>query len=105
MRLRLAPASWTSCVRQQQQDARQDLEHETREEVRQLRNVAVNPFDHLTWDMDVVERHVELEAVGRKIAAQPVSGGPADIGGHVRLEHADHLRNERQNDEQRRQLG
>jgi hypothetical protein len=46
-----------------------------------LRDVAVNPFDHLARDMDVVERHVELEAVGRKIPAQLVGGGPAYIRG------------------------
>jgi hypothetical protein len=48
----------------------------------------------------VVKAHVEVEAVGREIATQPVGGSPGDVLAEIRRGHREYLLRQRAPDEE-----
>ena len=53
-----------------------NLHDEHREEVRNIRHVAVNPLDHLAGRFHIMKSHIQPQAMLQKIAAKPVCRAP-----------------------------
>ena len=75
------------------------VDDELREEVRQRRDVAVDPFDQLAGRRRLVEPHVEVEHVIGEAGPHLVGGGPPDLLGQVGGDDGQHLVADGQQDE------